>query len=238
MEKIPTEVTHWVGSVLLFIYKSKTENRFFFSVHSNCILLFTKVFVLFFFPPPNFRSHSCLNPITSALRSFSALQPFVIKACPFAGRPSAVSPVIWRRGWSRILRRRRRRSASGRRWYVGGCLSDCWRTPDCCCFHCCCPRCRWQALASCSPASPTAPGRAERNHRAWSGSAAAHGLLMLTQRLRRRLQQPWPCYNAAKGIKKNNFRLWLMFYNKKKNCIWIPSQPDLGSSALNPCKFG
>lgn len=49
MEKIPTEVTHWVGSVLLFIYKSKTENRFFFSVHSNCILLFTKVFVLFFF---------------------------------------------------------------------------------------------------------------------------------------------------------------------------------------------
>lgn len=84
MEKIPTEVTHWVGSVLLFIYKSKTENRFFFSVHSNFILLFTKVFVLFFFSP-HLPSYSHLNLITSAQSSFCVLLLFLIKACPFTG---------------------------------------------------------------------------------------------------------------------------------------------------------
>lgn len=82
MKKIPTEVTHWVGSVLLFIYKSKTENRFFFSVHSNFILLFTKVFVLFF--------SVFLSECTSF---FFILLLFVIKASLCAKHPLAVSPV-------------------------------------------------------------------------------------------------------------------------------------------------
>lgn len=222
MEKIPTEVTHWVGSVLLFIYKSKTENRFFFSVHSNFILLFTKVFVLFFFfSPPSIPFTSKSNHECTKLLQ---CPPVVCdKGLSVYGTPGVVSPVKWRRGWSRILRMRQHRSASGTRCCAGGCLSDCWRTQDCCCFRCCCPRCHWLALASCSPASPTAPGRAERNRRAWSGSAAARGLLTLMQKPRLQRQRPWPCYNAAERIEMNNLRLcWCLI---KKSYLSVRYRP-------------
>lgn len=79
-KNIWTEVTHWAGSVLLFIYKSKTENRYFFSVQRFLFHhLFYKV-ICPLFHHPSFPSASFISKSSGSAPGFCSLPWMVQRA--------------------------------------------------------------------------------------------------------------------------------------------------------------
>lgn len=202
--KIWTEVTHWAGSVLLFIYKSKTENRYFFSVQRflflllNLLLFYNGIcpLFLFYFPSASFickfllKRTGLLSPPARGAESPSC-QSLGCCAC-------VLSRVRWRRGWSRIWPMQLCQTVSAIRCCAHGCPAGC---------HCC-PRCHWVVPANYSAPCLLAPGTAGKSCRARIGGA--RDLRTSTPRQMLRLPPPSPCCNAGGSKSRRRRRVQLL----------------------------